>query len=291
MKKIKESKLDLGEKLYSSDFNDLIFLRDGRLFKRIKSPSIVRDLEDTYHAMEKKVLMADNFKGIDGLLLPKAAVYDDSDCYVGYIMNYVPGVSLDDYYSTLSDKKKYNIKFHNKIMQELFFKVRELNSNGIIIPDLFTEGNIWINRCRKIVLIGYDGLQIDNVASYFSSTSLGAGEQYTNSKYMKDMQRVLYSNNIDKKSLMLMFFYYFFELHFQHRYEFYTEILGYSKNDSLELIFESVNLSDPQLCKAVIDMYSLNGDNKYIASEINELAKNYTLTYSDNPYLRVLKKK
>ena len=261
--------------------SNLYMLNNKRILKIFDS-DFLAVMSNAGFDIERKVLNYETF--IDGgIITPCEAVYLDKR-FVGYTMPYFNGVSIFDAYES-----GY---FNNSLYKfaEFFYKLEKIviNNDKIVFPDLLSDGNIMVNAHDNIGIIDFDDLQVGDYPTPTISSGLGNRNIYLNSK--KYMDGLLYSKELDVKSLI----YLYFNLVFHIDLSIVDDGIDYfHKRIILEEIFADSCIDDNDLIDKVLRLYDDDDNNLYMGDTLFRLAEKYFLddVYYDDFNIKKLVKK
>ena len=152
--------------------------------------------------LEKKILLSEETQMSPYIIKPTSIVYDDYNRCVGYTTNFCKEQNLNQYCSKLTLSEQEDLYQFAKLFRNIENAVK--TSPNIIIPDLCSCDNILVGKNNTIKLIDYDGFQVKDTKTAFISSTLGNQEQYINSP--KYYQNDLFTKELDKKSLIILYF-------------------------------------------------------------------------------------
>lgn len=269
---IKDLKIE--EILCKSDNSTIYRLADGRLLKVIdfQVQEMFNELGESY---EKRVVDPRG-KIVEEIVAPLSAVYKFGNC-CGYTMEEVEGVALTDYCDNYINHENINLEQYSKIYSKLENIVIKANKNGIIMPDMCTEGNILIQKDGNLRIIDYDGLQIKDNISIAISTTIGDPYRYLfSNKYRDGFYH--FTSELDKTSLTYFIFLLFFNTDIAKVGEYYP---GTHKLVTVADIFEYLGCTDTQFMQKVEDNLDILKPGHYLASDLERIASNYKLVQND----------
>lgn len=244
----------------------------GNIIK-IFNPFVMKLLASIGDDKEKKVMGAKPLINTPEILIPNAGIYDYNDKFLGYRMEHAKGID----YNTFDNSRSYDaIRDLGKFSQEylrLEDIVKRAHKDNIIIPDLCTFDNLYIDKDNNLQFIDYDGLQIGNLVASAISTSLGEDNLYMSPKYF-DSQTKLFTENLDIKSLVYAFFLHCFNVRLDRVG---MIIPGTNERITLDYIFYQLNLFDNDFCHKVWKCFQDDQDNEYIGEDTIRIANEYTM--------------
>ncbi len=202
---------------------------------------------------------------VEEILIPLSSVYEHQ-IFVGYTIPKAKGKELSTYNHSANSRQFVNLKKYTKDYLRLENVVKRANKQGIVFPDFLTLENIFIDIWGHYQFIDYEGIQIKNNFVMAISNGLGDDSLYENSKYKSS--EFLYTDNLDKKSLI---YYYFIK----------TLSLDLSRVDgkqiTLDAIFSRINLTDYDFMQKIWIAMQNTGTNEYIGEDVLRMNENYTL--------------
>lgn len=255
-------------------------LENGDILKLFGS---IYDGEDYFiKLLEKKIELLHSYNHISGIVIPKEKVFcEETGKFVGYTMDKTPGVSFPELHENLPLSKLRKISYLTELYLKIEEIVKKINENGIIVPDIATMNNIMVDDRKNMSLIDCDSWQVGPYMSLDISTLLGKQEQYGISKYTDPVTGLL-KNNLDKKSLALMYFVTVPGILLEETIRKHGELLGFTTTQSIEYIFAQLGLDDVDFQHKIWKMYQPDGDNEYIGDDVRRISENYVLTFEKN---------
>lgn len=253
------------------EYSQVLRLVDGRIAKII-SPFVLMLYMRAGASLERKIMEADSIVGLDELYRPTSALYSNGTI-TGYTMLENKGINYNRYdeLRTLRDRTdlyKY-ASIHSQL--ESIVKRGHHQRNKIVFPDLATCDNIYLDKNDNVSLIDYDGLQVGSNISLSYSTNLGDDSNYYNSKYRRGN---LFTEEIDKTSLMMLFFLDVFNVN--------LKVIGTrnpvdGKIITLKDFFDIMEFRDERIIKKVEKVLSSTEDGEYLEDDLFRLADQYRL--------------
>ena len=221
------------------------------------------------------------------ILLPTCVYFDGE--IKGYTM---PRVNDKIELATLLEKpnnRPNSLEEKANILIALSEKVKKLNEDGIIFPDLANASNTFFDKkSREFTFIDYDGLQIQDASTYsFSSLLLNVFYNLLSDKKYLDANSKLFTSNLDKYSLLLLFIYYttgkcISDIIPRSPYFFLPCDSEMDNKRLFEDFFSSIGISDTDVSSLIEDAYNYDVDNQYPDSAIKKLVKDYNLVSIGN---------
>lgn len=262
-----------GLKLISRSEKSLVYSDGKGNIIKIFNPIIMSILKEIGDDKEKKILLAKPLENVDEILIPNAALYDYRDNFLGYRMKEANGID----YNVFDNKRSYddirNLHKYSEQYLKLEDVVKRAHVCDIIIPDLCTFDNLYIDEEGNLQFIDYDGLQIGDLVASSISTSLGDDSLYMCPKYF-DQKKHLFTENLDVKSLIYSYFLHCFNIRLDRVG---MKIPGTNKRITLDYIFSTINLVDNDFQHKVWKCLQNTGDNEYIGEDTKRIAENYTM--------------
>ncbi|MBQ8681372.1 MAG: hypothetical protein IJ509_00450 [Bacilli bacterium] len=259
-------------------------LSDGKIFKHFKRGPLLL-LKSVSVDIEQKVLAAKNIKINPAIIKPENIVYHNG-FFEGYTMKSAKGIDYNTWENSLTTSERKDLYGYAHIHSQLESIVK--STPNIVYPDLCTCDNIYING-SSIQLIDYDGLQIDNNPSISISTTLGPITQYIDSK--KYRPGILFTKELDKKSLILLYFLTTFNINLNNVGKIDSTT---GKPITLDDIFRCINLNDYDMMNKVWKIFQDNKDNEYLGDDVFRIAEEHQMEITplyNNLYFKRLVRK
>ncbi len=262
-------------------------LEDGRILKVFNPIYLMLDGN-----LEKKLLYGDNVPCDSVIIVPEEIVYNNDGSLVGFIMDPAKGISLVQWEKRLSMSDRCNLFLYADFYSKLEKAVR--TTPNIVYPDLCTCDNIYVDSQESKVLglqfIDYDGLQIDKFPSIAISSVLGNEAQYFSSE--KYFQNSLFTKELDKKSLIMIYFLFTFNVNLNK----IGVIEPFSqKKITLDDIFQILGLEDWDFMNKVWKIFQNDQANEYLGDDVFRIAEEYNMGAVASPlgngYLKSLRPK
>ncbi len=273
-------KIEIDPKLYLKRLKLISETKKSRVYSdgkgniiKIFNPIIMEILKSIGDDKEKKVLLAKPMDNVKEILIPNAAIYDYNDKFLGYRMQEANGIDYNTFdlsrsYQDIRDLHKFSAQ-HLKL-EDI---VKRAHKENIVIPDLCTFDNIYIDEKGNLQFIDYDGLQIGDQIASSISTSLGDDNIYMTPKYF-DEETKLFTKNLDIKSLIYAYFLLCFNVRLDRVG---MPIPGTNEVITLDYIFYQLNLYDDEFCHKVWKCLQDTGENEYIGEDTVRIAENYKM--------------
>lgn len=213
----------------------------------------------------QKILIANQFQGIDGLVAP-VDILESENGIVGYIMEKKDGIAFSDYYNKSVDGPSLDEIVNYIVKVEKILK--KCHQEEMYFPDLASGNALYNSKTKDVFIIDYDGAQIKNLETYdISSIIYDLHKELLGTKKYYKGER--YNKNIDIFTLVVRFFY-------------YATKLDIGKNlragFSLDEIFVLIHLDDEEVKYLIRRVFDRKADNEYIGEALEELNNNYCLT-------------
>jgi len=181
------------------------------------------------------------------------------------------GIDYNECENKLTLKERCNLKLYRDEYLKLEDIIKRAHKDNIIMPDFCTFDNLFMDQNGNFQIIDFDGLQIDNYKSSVMSTSLGNPAQYNVPKYNNNG---LYTENLDIKSLIIMYFLVAFNINLE---KIGQELPDGSGKVTIDFIFEQINLYDYDLMHKIWKCYNDKVDNEYIGEDVIRIAEEYEM--------------
>lgn len=288
MKKIELKDIKIKRGLEKTN-NSYIFELDNNQILKVYDDNLLFILDLVGLDLEKRIVNAKEIENVKEILIPNSAVYCDNS-FVGYIMEKAKGINYNDYEERTSIHDRENLQRYIQNQLKLEDIIKRANKENIVFPDLLTCDNIFVHN-NNYSFIDYDGIQIGNNNVFEISSSLGDQTQYYNSKYMKNDK--LFTEQLDKKSLIILFFLTAFNVNLEK----IGTINPYTgEYISLDYIFNIIGLDDYDIMNKVWKLYQNKEKNEFLGNSLHNLTEKYNLkiigqTNNRNCYLKRLIKK
>lgn len=274
MKKIYLSDLQIEKKL-SENLNSTIYLlKNGNVLKLLKSHNL-NYLKMINIDIEQKILNSKKIETFSEILTPIEAIYSEDDRFIGYTMNLLKGMSIDEYFDSFTLEDRTNLFRYAEFYSELEDTIKRANEEGFVFPDLCSFGNIYINNGR-FIFPDYDGIQVGIYESPSISSFLGDYTDYFNTKYMTETK--LFTPNLDKKSIITLYFLDVFQVGLDIVGQYLPSI---NQVVTLDYIFDTINLNNDDMKHKVWKIFQNDCENEFLGQTMFDLA--------DETHLRIIK--
>ena len=196
---------DISTRVSTVDGESSVYrLKNGGYLKVFEDGFVRLNETNKGNALELKILEADHIHLPYHIQKPEVVVYDYRGMFKGFITPGFNGEDLFKYFHEMGFFDQMLPEKYSRIYRYLERIIKDANKEGVVFPDLCSEGNVLYNPRGVLGIVDYDGLQIgDDRSIIYLSTALGDSKQYENSKYKLDG---LYTPELDKKSLIIHYF-------------------------------------------------------------------------------------
>ena len=261
--------------------NRIFALQDGNLYKEIKLVDQTTGKNITTEDIqnkEAKIMCADQIHNVPEIVLPECAVYRDfgKKMYCGYIMKNIRGVAYTAGNIARKDEDKLDLHRYAEFYLKLEDAVKRANAEGIIMPDMCSLWNIILaSKKGDVRFIDYDGMQVkDNITRDISNVYRidDKGHIEEDDFYPKYRQGEIFSDNIDKKSLLYIYLKTTFNMS-------PTLIKTLTENGASPLI-HYLHIKDTETKNAIAQYWDSDVDNDYLGNTVMHIADNYDLKYN-----------
>ena len=253
----------------------VFLLQNGKVLKLFKS-DILLHFKSTLLNLEQKVLDSENVFLPKEIIRPNDAVYD-GNVFVGYTMDLARGVNYNERDEKFTILERANLYRY----ADVHFKLERLmqSTPDIVYPDICTCDNIYVDKNDNIQLIDYDGFQVKGYPSNSISSTLGSPFQYMNSR--KYSCEGLFTKELDKKSLILLYFLSTFNIDLNKvgNPNPYT-----GQKITLDDVFECINLCDYDIMNKVWKIFREDKENEYLGEDVFCLAQDYDMEVLAYPH-------
>ena len=175
------------------------------------------------------------------------------------------------YLDIIFDKNNPNIlEVIAYLFKDLETIIKKANGEGIVIPDLGSDGNIMISK-HGLKFIDYMGLQIkDKRTEDISSLVTHDGWSNLFGCYKYFTNDYLYTTELDKASLIYLLFSRVFKIKLVN-----LDGLGYY--ETVEWICKGLNIQDEKLIYKIWALYQEKLPNEFIAEDLIRIADYYKI--------------
>lgn len=273
-------------KITETDIAIIFMTKEGEIVKLFR-PEILGFFSMVGLDYEGKVLNRENYSISHEIVKPNTAYYDKSGRFCGFKTRQAKGLDYNTIDTNLSLPERMDLERYNNLYRRLERIVKK--NKDIVFPDLCTCDNIFIDG-NNIELIDYDGLQIGKYKAASMSTSMH--EEKYNYYVPKYWKKDLFTKNLDKKSLIILYFLTTFNIDLT-KVGFINPITKIPI--SLEEMFNIIGLEDYEMYDKVSKIFNDNVDNEYLGESVEKISKDYKMiVYPENRngiYLKRLMKK
>lgn len=281
-----------------SNFMRTYDLNNGEILKILKkeeelgSAFQLGQIDDFTLELMKKIKLSKEISE-PSIVLPKTVYYGKSGGLVGYTTPKIGDGDLDDYLRSVN-----SLEIYNKVFSILINKVRLLNNEGIILPDLGNTTNILYNpKNDSIHFIDFDGLQIQDTESFSLASIL-----HSNSNPMlfsdKYSNGNLFTSNLDKLTLLVLYIYYTTGMNIMHNLDPMLSLMQFMNerfnNDKTGVItpriesfiqgFTDIGILGTEIAELIRRVFDQTETNIYPDYAIKELALTHNLSSEENEY-------
>ena len=288
MKKVDFNDLSSGGfgKVFASKRSIICKTRSGEMLK-LFYPNYLKFLSMGGINLEKNILDSKPIEDVADIVVPNSAVYLN-DSFFGYTTDFIDGVDLESFLSNLSVGQKCDLNGYASLYHDVEKVVK--NAKDVVFPDLCTLSNMMVTNDGVVKFIDYDGMQIGDRKSACISTMLGLPEQYFNDKYSKG---VLYTKELDKKSLIMLYFIVTFNVDLNYVGKI-NEVTG--KVITLDDIFSQIGLESDSVKHKVWKCFQDDLENDYLGEDVFKIAEEYDMEAKWHPkkkdtLIKILEKK
>lgn len=239
----------------------IYYLPDTDQILKVFNPNYLMLNKTTGINLEKKLLYSETMDINPAIVKPTAIVFDDNHNLIGYTTNYERGKNLNERAEGLTQTETEDLYRYAKVHGNLERIIED--STDMVFPDLCTCENIVLNNNDSTIkLIDFDGIQVKDQPTFCISTSLGNQSQYTSSK--KYMKGNLFTKELDKKSLIILYFLDTFNVDLNK-----VGIINPIINQQITLddLFSCINLDDVDIMQKVWKTFQENMPNEFITEE------------------------
>ncbi|MDE5889078.1 MAG: hypothetical protein K2H20_03565 [Bacilli bacterium] len=258
--------------LKNCEYSRILRLDDGRLAKII-SPFVFMLYMGVGASLESKIMDADSITGMDELYKPTSALYSHG-VFTGYTMLENKGINFNEHDKRLTMRERSDLYRYANIHSQLEKIVKKGHKQGkkLVFPDIATCDNIYIDEKGNVSLIDYDGIQVGNNIAVSYSTNLGPDYKYEVPKYKHGH---LYTEELDKTSLMILFFLDAFNVD--------LKVIGQRNPNTGKIItvkdfFDIMEFHDERLMKKVEKVLSSTEDGEFLEEDAFRIADEYRMT-------------
>lgn len=196
---------EIAKTVYSSPYSHLFTVKNDGFHVGKTVSKLVRGLYGVSGtSYEDKIKAAEDIVDIPEIYKPTAAIYDENVC-VGYFQHWNGGVPFLTYESSLNNNDRQDLYRYADLYTKLERIVKKGHEQGLIFPDLLSLDNLFIDKNGNLSLVDFDGLQIKDKRCISISSYLGTEYENNSPKYF-DSKTGLWTEELDKKSLLYFYF-------------------------------------------------------------------------------------
>lgn len=255
----------------SNEFSSVFRLPSGNYLK-IFTPDTLMIYQTMMVDIEAKLQNANKLGITNDILKPCAIAYDLNNAVVGFEMQPARGINFNQFDALLTFKDRQNLYGYAEIHKKIEDILR--NNPNIVVTDLCSCDNIYIDENKNISLIDYDDMQIGNQRSLMISSSLGTQRDIiTTPKYFDDLTQ-LFTKTLDVRSSIILYFLTAFNINLN---SVGLTAPGDTEPITLDFIFDALMLDDPDLCHNVWKMMQKNQTEDFLGDTVFRIADKYDL--------------
>jgi len=277
-------------------------LNNGEILKKLKKEEDLSSLtqqkryDEFITELERKISLSKEITN-PSIVVPKT-IYRDKDGRIkGYTTRKIEEENLDTILKNIE-----SIELYENIFTTLIEKVKLLNKEGIILPDLGNTTNILYNpKNKKIHFIDYDGIQIKD-SKIFSMSSILEQEKnpmLNSTKYRKES---LFTENLDKLTLLVLYVYYTTGINIMYNLDQELSIIqlmnSYKLTEKTIIpepnifydFFHTFGLEGTKLSELIQIVFDQTKANQYPDNAIKEITQTHTLKKQLNDIRHFIKK-
>ena len=245
-------------------------LKDGRILKQFNE-GIVSFFKSRGYDIEGILNLSFQYELNPRIKRPQEMVYKNGQ-FCGYVMERAKGITFNQYDDKMTLKERADLYKYATLHNNLEKVVKD--SKDIVIPDLLTCDNIFVDKNLDIELIDIDGFQIGNKATGTISSSLGELSELISSKKYFNQNTRLFTKELDIKSLIHLYFLDTINVDLNK----VGEIEPNSRQAvTLDDLFDVINLDDYDMMDKVWKVFQENKQNEYLGDLVFDIAENYTM--------------
>lgn len=269
MLKEQSSNLKIVKTLSDTKKSYVGLLDDGRVVKILSKLQLELYL-NLGILIEEKLAYSENLSELSWLYKPESLVFNGNIC-VGYTQEHNNNINYEKYRSKLSFQEQCDLYEYADKYSKIETIVKEGNNAGLVFPDLCTLGNLYIDENGNFSMIDYDDLQIDRYLSLYQSTSLGNQKNHDSPKFINGL---LYTPELDKKSLLFLYFIDAFSMDLYHIGE-YSQTL--KRKITVKDAFLQLGLDDYKLMRKIDNILSSTQKGDFLGKDVYRIASRYQM--------------
>ena len=264
-------------------------LNNGEILKKLKDEDSLSSLtqqkrrEDFIIELERKISLSKEIED-KSIVIPKT-IYRDKDGRIqGYTTKKIEEENLDTILKGIE-----SIELYESIFITLTEKIKLLNKEGIILPDLGNTTNVLYNpKNKRIYFIDYDGIQIKD-SQVFSMANILEQEKNPMLNSTKYRKNKLFNENLDKLTLLLLYVYYTTGTNILYNIDQELSIIQLMNQYNLTQktivpepnifydFFHTFGIEDTKLSELIQTVFDQTKANQYPDHAIKEITKTHTL--------------
>lgn len=271
MEKIEVSTFKEKKLVHIGEGSKIYELPNNRILKIINQ-ELIEEFSSLGFSYETKILNT-KAKKVKEIVGPTAMIYNGQN-FCGYTMKKIIGTEINDFLTALNPKDKYSFAFLTNFYAKLEDIIRRANKEGIVVPDMCTKGNIFIQENQEMKLLDFDGIQFGQTDfAPAISSDLGSPMPYfQSSKY--SVRPGTFTTEIDKTSLSIFLFLVVFNAD--------LKLLGQYKPEfgrvvTIKDLFGILNIHDQTFMNKIAANMSSNLSGDYLAKDLTRLSHKYDL--------------
>ena len=262
--------------------NSVIYNLQNGEYLKLLSKRLLKVIKSTEYSLDTRLEAAEGLRNLKHLVLPTSKIEQYGNI-AGYTTDEIHGKAYDKDIYGLDLSKIANL--HSRIEE----CIQMNHDNGVITPDLATEGNIMVMPNGEVRFMDYDGMQINEMQCFQHSLKIGTLEEIEELGYY-DGRLELCNKDIDKYTAATLFLESIFGVNVVHF------ILSISKEAPIEsiisVLFEAINLDDDSVAQKVANLFIPGAKKEFLGEDISRIASRYELIPAlDTPGKRRLRRK
>lgn len=255
----------------SNQFSYVLRLPSGNYLK-IFTPEALMIYQTIMIDIEAKLQDANKLGITNDILKPCAIAYDLHNAVVGFEMQPARGINYNQFDDLLTFEDRQDLYGYAQIHKKIEDILR--NNPNIVVTDLCTCDNIYIDENKNVSLIDYDDMQIGNHRSIMISSSLGTQRDIITTPKYFDNSTQLFNKTLDIRSSIILYFLSTFNINLNS-----VGLTASGDNEpiTLDFIFDSLMLDDQDLCHNVWKMMQKNQTEDFLGDTVFRIADKYDL--------------
>lgn len=255
----------------ASDFSYVFKMTNGNYLKLFSDKSLLAYKEIKVN-LEDKLNSANKLGITNDIVKPCAVAYFRGEA-VGYEISPANGINFNQYDDTLTLQDRLDLYAYADVHKKIEDIVR--TNKNIVVPDLCSCDNIYIDQNHNITLIDYDGMQIGPYRSFMISSLLGVQRDIVENPKYFNKETGLYSKTLDIRSSIILYFITALNVNLT---SVGVTAPGEKEPITLDFIFNTINLDDPDICHNVWKMFQKDQKEEFLENTVYEIAEKYNLT-------------